>query len=168
MRLLDWVFVAFFATHIPATLLVDLQCLPPLQEHYPAFAKDILAFHISQFHDPLMATCPVWLQSFIVCELFFQLPFFVLALYAFATRGNWIRIPAIVYGAHTATTLVPILAYLATVVPDPNSPSGPLSSSDRAALLAVYLPYALVPALLVWRMASTTTPFPPRLHPKSS
>uniref|UniRef100_A0A672QZ59 Transmembrane protein 97 n=1 Tax=Sinocyclocheilus grahami TaxID=75366 RepID=A0A672QZ59_SINGR len=54
---------AFFLSHIPVTLMVDLQPLIP--EHlYPSELKNLL-------------------QSFVFCEALVQLPFFPIAAYAF-------------------------------------------------------------------------------------
>ena len=39
--------------------------------------------YIDLFKDNLMANPPVWYKSFVVCELFFQMPFFPIAAYAF-------------------------------------------------------------------------------------
>ena len=74
------------------------------------YAWALLKFHVDTNHDPLMAAQPVWFKSMILFELLFQLPFFFVGFYAFYKQCNWIRIPGIAYGVHTATTLIPILA----------------------------------------------------------
>ena len=86
----------------------------------PAFASRLLAWHVAQTGDPLMNHAAPgrppfapWFKALIYAELALQLPFFFAATYAFAARRNWIRIPALCYGVHTATTLLPILAELA-------------------------------------------------------
>lgn len=75
-----------------------------------------------------------------------------MATYAFARRRNWIRIPALVYGVHTATTLLPILLeiYESTAVPSP---------AARAQLLLLYAPYLLLPAACAVWMALSPQPF---------
>ena len=89
-RPLDLFFVFYFITHVPTSLLVDAQCvLPP--GNFPQAARDALAYHLETFKDPLMGTCPAWLRSIIWCELALQVPFFILATYAFCARKNWIR-----------------------------------------------------------------------------
>jgi hypothetical protein len=152
MEALRIILLVFFATHIPATLLVDAQAvLPP--RLVPRFAKDLLAWHIRTTGDPIMtAPFPAWLRALILGELLFQLPFFFAAVYAFATRKNWIRMPALVYGVHTATTLLPILLEIA------ESPKVPTPAA-RAQLLALYAPYAVLPALCAAWMASSPQPF---------
>lgn len=128
----------------------------------PAFASRLLAWHVANTGDPLMAApFAPWFRALICAELALQLPFFFAASYAFAKRLNWIRIPALVYGVHTATSLLPILAELAT------SPKVP-SEAARLQLLALYLPYLLLPlACAVW-MAASPKPFDSRAAPKSS
>jgi hypothetical protein len=125
--------------------------LPP--RFVPTFAKKLLAWHVAKTGDPLMAApFAPWFRALIVAELALQLPFFFAAVYAFATRRNWIRLPALAYGVHTATSLLPILAELAA------SPKVP-SEAARMQLLALYLPYLVLPlACAVW-MAASPQPF---------
>jgi hypothetical protein len=103
-----------------------------------------------------------WFKALICAELALQLPFFFAASYAFAKRRNWIRIPALIYGVHTATSLLPILAELAT------SPKVP-SDAARVQLLALYLPYLLLPLACAAWMAVSPKPFASRASaaPKS-
>ncbi|KNC51450.1 transmembrane protein 97 [Thecamonas trahens ATCC 50062] len=156
---LDAVFLVYFAVHIPTTALIDAQCLPVVAELVPGFAKELLAYHVETFHDPLVADPPRWFVSLVVCEALLQLPFFFVAVYAFVAKRNWIRIPAIIYGAHVATTLVPILAEIAYAEPKADSPGGVLTPELRATLIAIYIPYLLVPITLVVRMACAEHPF---------
>ena len=63
-------------------------------------------------------------------ELCLQLPFFFVAVKALYDRDEAaFRIPFVIYGAHTATTMIPIL--------------GEIGGSTRLAL--IYLPYLLFP-----------------------
>ena len=138
--------VVFFASHIPATLLVDAQALLPASL-FPEFAKKMLADFIAQYNDPLMGgaiRAPEdhrWFLSLIATELVIQLPFFFVALYAFVFRREWIRLPMVAYGGFVSATMVPILSELYF--------STGCTSSQRLALLAMYSPYLFVPALLV-------------------
>ena len=142
--------------------------LPP--RLVPAFASRLLAWHVANTGDPLMnhvapgrPPFAPWFKALIYAELALQLPFFFVASYALAARRNWIRIPALAYGVHTATTLLPILAELA------DSPEVP-SPAARAQLLALYAPYLLLPlACAVW-MAASPQPFgaPGRSAPRKA
>ena len=146
-----WIVVVFLATHIPATILMDSQAiLPPAV--VPGFAKSLLRFHVRTNHDPLMEWQPVWFKSFILFELLFQLPFFFVGFRAFYERRNWIRIPGIAYGAHTATTLVPILAEILTHDEFP-------SEAARWQLFLIYLPYLVIPAMIAVALSLEEKPF---------
>mmetsp|Transcript_12466 Transcript_12466/g.24748 ORF Transcript_12466/g.24748 Transcript_12466/m.24748 type:complete len:173 (-) Transcript_12466:11-529(-) len=137
--LLRNVFLAFFATHIPITLLIDGQALLPFL--YPSFLRDLSVTYTTTFNDTLMSNPPSWLKSLIAAELLFQVPFFFVALKAFATRDNSIQPYATAYAAHTVTTLIPILHHFHV---DEN-----VTTSEEAVLLGFYLPYLLIPGLLL-------------------
>ena len=61
------------------------------------------------------------------------------------------RIPALIYGAHTATTLVPILAEILY---------GPKSGPHSLKLAGIYSFYFFFPLALMLRMAIMADPFP--------
>ena len=71
--------------------------------------------------------------------------------YAYAAGKGWVRIPAIVYGVSTATTVVPCLAEIATAA---------LPLNNRLALMAIYTPYLLIPAAIAARMLFHEEAFP--------
>ena len=81
-----------------------------------------------------------------------QVPFFIVALFAWLHSHSYIRIPAIIYGAHTATTLVPILAEILAL-------KG-LTPAAHASLVGIYAPYLIMPLLILWRAASRSDLFP--------
>ncbi|XP_007565628.1 PREDICTED: transmembrane protein 97 [Poecilia mexicana] len=152
VRVLEIIFFFYFASHIPITLFIDLQALLP--EHvYPQPLKDLLKWYAEEFKDPMVLDPPEWFKSFIFCEAFLQMPFFPIAAYAFLKGGcKWIRTPAIVYSTHVATTLIPILAHILfhqfPVKPHP----GPQTNWERWLLVSIYVPYLLVPVLLLLTM----------------
>ena len=151
-RALRVLFVLYFATHIPITLLVDAQAvLPPAW--FPGFARRLVDYHVRTFHDPLMrAPQPGWFRALVACELGLQLPFFFVALRALAARDDGARDAMLVYGAHVATTMVPILGALAT-----DNSAFP-SELARLTLVGIYSPYLLVPLLLVGVMMGSARP----------
>lgn len=116
LRTLEIIFFLYFASHIPITLLIDLQALLPervypqavslywsvaccclmksrlLQVVKSSFAlqlKAVLRWYAAEFRDPMVLDPPVWMKSFIFCEALVQLPFFPIAAYAFL-KGQWI------------------------------------------------------------------------------
>lgn len=153
MKYLDGFFAVYFAIHIATTILIDASPFLP-----PEFApgKQYLEAFVAQFKDPLMSTLPVWFKSILLgycvskdSEMVFQLP---LCLYAVVelTLGSIhrARIPLIVYATHVITTMVPILGYIAF------EPALDLVFNERAALVAIYFPYAAIPALMLWRLTA--------------
>ena len=181
-QLFDYLIITFFVTHIPITMFVDSQGLFPRQL-YPQFARSMLDDFNRDFKDPLVGrkkvtatsrhftfffslfsnlwsfsppfqmTPPLspWFKSLVWSEILLQFPFFFFGAYAFITRKNWIRIPAIIYGSFVVATMFPILAELAAhTAPGYNS----------LPVIGFYLPYLIVPLLLVVVMAATPAPFP--------
>ncbi|EFJ40779.1 hypothetical protein VOLCADRAFT_108000 [Volvox carteri f. nagariensis] len=146
---LDRIFLAYFILHIPTTVIVDSQSVVPAQ-YFPSWAKELLQWHIKTNGDHLVSSNPLWFVSLVACEILLQLPFFFVASYAFLKRRNWIRIPCIVYGSHVATTMVPILSEFLF---------SPEAGPKRLTLVSIYLPYLVVPVLLVVRMAVVERPF---------
>jgi len=98
---------------------------------------------------------PAWFCGLVYCEVFLQLPFFFLALYAFVRGLNWVRIPALCYGAHTATTLAAIFADMLL--------GGP---PVKWRLVAIYSPFLIMPLAILLRMAFKRVPFEPALRKK--
>ncbi|XP_055982851.1 sigma intracellular receptor 2 [Sorex fumeus] len=142
----------YFLSHIPITLVMDLQMLLPL-ELYPDELKNLMQWYAKEFKDPLFHNPPSWLKSFLFCELLFQLPFFPIATYAFFKGGcKWIRTPAIIYAVHTMTTLIPILTTF--LFEDFSKASGfkghgPKTLRERIALVSIYAPYFFIPLMLL-------------------
>lgn len=142
--------VAFLVSHVLATVIVDSQSVVP-RRLYPRPVVELLDWYIDSFGDHLVRDNPSWFVSLVYCELLVQLPFFLVGIYAFTAGKNWIRIPAVCYGIHAATTLVPIMT--AHV-------SGPQASPFPVKVCLMYFPFFLVPMLLAVYMAVTPLPFP--------
>ncbi|KAM9319263.1 sigma intracellular receptor 2 [Gastrophryne carolinensis] len=152
VRLLEWIFFFYFLSHIPITLMVDLQALLPAA-WYPQQLLDLMKWYTVSFKDHLMMNPPPWFKSFVLCEAFLQLPFFPVAAYAFF-KGNcrWIRVPAIVYSSHVATTVLSILAHLLYGDFPKNSQIDSPTQQERLTLVAVYSPYLVIPLLILATM----------------
>ncbi|KAJ3590574.1 hypothetical protein NHX12_008524 [Muraenolepis orangiensis] len=157
IRILEWIFFFYFASHIPITLFIDLQALLPAHV-YPRALQDLLRWYAEEFRDPMVLDPPVWFKSFILCEALVQTPFFPVAAYAFFKGGcKWIRTPAIIYSTHVGTTLVPILAHV-LLYPFPLEPhAGPQTWRERWTLVSIYAPYLLVPLMLLFTMLFSHT-----------
>ncbi|KAL7745931.1 Transmembrane protein 97 [Sorochytrium milnesiophthora] len=146
--------VVYFAQHIVFTLIMDLQAL--LHQHYPPMLQSLYTYYVTQWHDPMMRAAVArphdvtWFRSVILCELFLQLPFFVVALYFLLKDDVFrIRIPMIIYGTHVATTLVPIFGQLMSPTPLPGTPYPQLTPAQQYTLTALYMPYFVFPIAIV-------------------
>mmetsp|Transcript_34900 Transcript_34900/g.76299 ORF Transcript_34900/g.76299 Transcript_34900/m.76299 type:complete len:163 (+) Transcript_34900:46-534(+) len=132
--------IVWYALHIPITLLVDAQIVLP-RTLFPTFALYLADVYVQRTFDPFVRAAPAFIRALVWCELLLQLPFFIVALYAYAKKLEWIRIWTVVYGVHTSTTLAPILFELWNV---PTIPT----DQHRLVLTGIYLPYLLVPLFL--------------------
>jgi hypothetical protein len=147
-RILRAVFLVFFITHVPITLCMDAQIV--LKSYFPRVLQEVIEWYVSTYGDFLIANPPVWFKSIVALEIIFQLPFFFVAIYALIRKRNWIRIPAIVYGAHVSTTVWPILAEICVSSVEP---------SVKATLLMFYTPYFVIPLTLMVVCCAYEHPF---------
>lgn len=81
-------FLVFFASHIPITFLIDCQVILPASI-YPKFAREGLDWYTDTFNDHLMqGPHDIWFKSIVLCELLFQVPFFITSVYALWSPGH--------------------------------------------------------------------------------
>ncbi|KAI8985403.1 hypothetical protein BDB01DRAFT_759333 [Pilobolus umbonatus] len=142
-RSFDLVLLIYFITHIPITLLFDLQAIYPI-EWVPQILVNIKDIYVGVLSDPFMSdTQPTqyWFKGLVCCEALLQTPFFFVAIYGLLKNKQWIRLPLIIYGAHVTTTVIPCLTELLF-----NS-SYQLTSLQLPVLLSLYFPYFLIPLL---------------------
>ena len=126
-------YLLYFASHIPITLFIDAQAAID-HRNFPEVAQALLDWHIRVNGDNLMGAPPSWFRSVVWAELCLQLPFFFVAVKALYDRDEAaFRIPFVIYGAHVATTMIPILGEIL----------GSTAAPTRLAL--IYLPYLLFP-----------------------
>lgn len=147
-RLEDVFLIFFFATHVPVTILFDAQCVLP-NAWYPKALLDAFSWYVETFQDPLLGDPPTWFRTLVWSEVFFQLPFFILATHACIFGKDYIRLPCLAYSGHVVTTMLPILVtlYVDTKITH--------AHGQRLFLVALYLPYLFVPLWLgcrvLWR-----------------
>ncbi|CAM9499083.1 unnamed protein product [Chrysoparadoxa australica] len=142
----------FLLLHIPTSLLVDFQALG-LGVHSDAL-HGMNQWYYDLAKDFLMSDPPIWFKSLIGAELLLQVPYHICASYALLKGEpsfNWIRIPTIMWGAHTATTLIPILGELIY--------SDKATESTRWILVSLYTPYMVIPAYFMMVLAMDPHPF---------
>ncbi|KAF5828798.1 transmembrane protein 6/97 [Dunaliella salina] len=151
-RPFDLVYVLYFFSHVPITMLFDSQSIVP-REAFPTWATDAMDWHARVNSDHLVQANPTWFVALVVCECLLQLPTFLVFVYAFMYQRSWVRIPAIVYGSHVTTTLVPILTEFLFH-----------ESAPKVMAALVYSPWLLLPLILTIRMAAR--PYPDNLQAK--
>lgn len=140
-NLLRRIFIAYFATHIPATILIDSQAIVP-GRFIPSFAKRLLEFHIKTNDDFLMLEQPLWLKSFIFFEVLVQLPLFCILLRKLSRKEERnIRLIGCAYSSHVMTTMVPILTEI--------------YHRGSFSLFMIYFPYFFVPLMLLHSLATS-------------
>ncbi|XP_038059435.1 sigma intracellular receptor 2-like [Patiria miniata] len=153
-RVLEWVIVVYFASHIIITIFFDSQAIMP-SWLYPKVFLDLVRDYCIFMKDEMMAdpSAYPWFMSFVYGECLLQFPFFFVATYAFYKGScKWIRIPAIIYSVHTATTLQAIFAHM-FFQDFTNSPHpGPVTLEERLKLAAIYCPYFFLPVLILLLM----------------
>ncbi|KAI0825504.1 transmembrane protein 6/97 [Irpex lacteus] len=161
-RPLDLLYFLFFAIHIPATLLIDLQALYP-PNLTPQWIAQLPQFYITMSKDPLISgafsgsDAFVWFRTFLTLEAIFQLPVFVLGMYGLLRGSKSIYILLLIYGASTSTTTLPCIAVvLFTPITSAETIAANVTSitaQQQILLLASYIPFFLVPLLITVDMA---------------
>jgi hypothetical protein len=149
-RKIDWIFVAFFLINLFfITYIVDLeQLVIPDPSHYrqpfwpPASMVDMV-HHYGQAYDPLLLARPQWWKMAIWLDVLFYGPFYALAIYAFIRGREWIRLPAIFYGGMMFAGVFIILG---------EEMAGPHAAPNFPFVLALNLPWLLMPVLLALRL----------------
>jgi hypothetical protein len=153
-RKADWFFVAFFLLNLFfITYIVDIeQLIIPDPAHFryplwpPAFFVDMVHSYGSRL-DPLLLARPVWWKMTIWLDVLFYGPFYAFAIYAFIRGRDWIRTPAIFYAGMMFADVLIILG---------EEFAGPHASPHFMQVLALNLPWLLVPLLLVYRLHSSS------------
>ncbi|TFK39887.1 transmembrane protein 6/97 [Crucibulum laeve] len=164
-RPLDFLYFLFFAIHIPASLLIDLQYLYP-SWLVPNFIRNLLMFYVKMSNDPLIGGLAgyfgnnshlIWLKSYITLEAIFQFPVFILGMLGLYKGSRSIYVLLLVYAASTATTALPCVMYLLQVPHATPDSIGKgivsLSFEQRLLLLSSYIPFFLIPLLMTVDMA---------------
>ncbi len=142
-RPFDLLLVAFFVVFAFTSLVMEM---------YIAFDVDLAAatdlfgrgwhWYAVSF-DPIFLDPPTFLWLMCTFDAFVFGPFYLVLIYAFVRRRNWIRVPALIYGAAIVYSTI---IYFGIEV---------LDEAHRADLLWVFvinIPYTVVPLVLCWRV----------------
>jgi EXPERA (EXPanded EBP superfamily) len=149
-RRIDLLFVAFFVVNFGLiTYAVDLEQLvvtDPARFRYPLWPPppvvDLVHWYGDRFDPLLMARPPFWRMTIWIDVLCFG-PFSLVAVYAFLRGRDWIRVPALVWsGLMTANVLIILM----------EERYGAWATPHFGIVLALNLPWLLLPAAMIWRM----------------
>jgi len=86
----------------------------------------------------------LWFKSLLYLEAIFQLPIFFIGAYGLFHNSRRVWPLLVIYGASTATTLLPVLA-MVLAAPGENGGKESLTVEQRGMLLASYLPFLFLP-----------------------
>jgi hypothetical protein len=149
-RPVDLLFVVFFLVNLCfVTYVVDIEQLVIADPaHFdsplwpPAPLVDLVHWY-GNAYDPLLMARPPWWKATIWIDVLLFGPFYVAAVYAFVRRRNWIRVPALVWsGMMLSNVLIILMEEL----------YGPRATPDVPFVLAVNVPWLLMPFAMMIRM----------------
>lgn len=161
----DVVILAFFLLNLLAiTYIVDIeQLIIPDPYHFryplwpPPFAVDLIHWWGRTF-DPVLMARPVWWKATIWIDALFFGPFYAVAIYAYSTAREWIRVPSLIYASVMLTNVTIILSEEAF---------GPHRTPHLGMVLAANALWVLIPLYILYRMGRAEHPFTRRSAPEA-
>ena len=92
-------------------------------------------------------TCPGigYFSIAVDLNLNYHFPFYLVLIYALVRARNWVRVPALLYGAAIVYSTVVYFGY--EVLDAANR-----AEADLLAVFLVNIPFTIVPLILMWRM----------------
>ncbi|KAK9478417.1 transmembrane protein 97 [Lipomyces japonicus] len=138
-RPLDFFYFIYFVLHTFVSVLIDSAGVIPAESR-PWFQQVVLKIQIEQNKDPLLRDVPSWLWVFLVVELLFQVPVFIVGAWSLKKNAKKIYPLLLVYGVNASITTLACLAELAW--------HADLTEDERSNLLLIYLPTFLIPLVM--------------------
>jgi hypothetical protein len=149
-RWYDLIFVVFFVVNLGfISYVVDLEQVVISDPHhfrYPVWPPPPmvdLVHHYGATLDPLVLARPAFFRMTIWIDLLFFGPFYAFASYAFVRGRDWIRLPALVWSGTMAANVLIILM---------EERYGQFATPHFPAVLALNLPWLLLPFAVIWRL----------------
>ena len=142
-RPFDLVLVAFFALFAFSSLVMEMYVVfgADLRSARDPFGR---AWHFyASIWDPIFLDTPLWLRVMCGIDGFVFGPFYLVLIYAFVRRRDWIRIPAIVF---VSAIVYSTLVYFGVEL------LGEGARANLPMVVLVNVPYTIVPLLLAWRV----------------
>ncbi len=101
-------------------------------------------FWYAETYDPLLLDRLLSIRVMFGIDAFVFGTFYLVLVYAFVRRRNWIRMPALLYGAAMFYSIVVYVLMEAF--------SEHAQQTNLPMVLLIGAPYSIIPLLLVWRM----------------
>lgn len=101
-------------------------------------------FWYAETYDPLLLDRLLSIRVMFGIDAFVFGTFYLVLVYAFVRRRNWIRMPALLYGAAMFYSIVVYVVMEAF--------SEHAEQTNLPMVLLIGAPYSIIPLLLVWRM----------------
>lgn len=145
----DLLYVGFFLIHAISTLVIDIQPLLPDALRIGLF-KSLLDFYLRQTNDPLMTGARLhdpdylWFRWFLLHEVIFFTPCFVLGIRGLLKGTTTIYPLLLAYGAAASTTTATCVVVLVF-----GHPKVPLNHTQLSLLLSSYIPFFVIPAIIL-------------------
>lgn len=156
-RPLDAALIAFFAVNLLFTTYVvsleqividDIQRYTP--PPWPPQALLDLVHWWERTYDPLLVARPAWYRATIWLDVLVFGPYYAAAIWAFWKGRDWIRIPSVIWASMLFTNVFIILF---------DEWRGAHASPAPWVVTAANAAWAIVPLVVVWRMARSDHPF---------
>lgn len=96
-----------------------------------------------------MANHGAWYVGIGYYELIVQVPFWLVASYAYAKGQQWVRLPNFLFSLCSLIIMIPIMSELLFTE----------EKYNRAFVLPTYLPFAISPALIALKTLLVDSPF---------
>jgi len=146
---LDCLFIAGFSFFAFTSFFFDSQTafgVDMFAEDANVFVRMNLWF--AQNADPLLLRPPLWLQIMCAVSAFVYGPFYLFVVVGFVKGSDAVRTPAMIYAGAMELSMLIVLGveYL-----------GDINPTNNMMFLGAYLPYAVLPAALAYRLRR---PFP--------
>ena len=162
-RKLDIAIVVFFCVNLLfITYVVDLEQLVianPSHFTYPLWppgpAIDLIHWWGRAFDHDLLAR-PVWWKMTIWIDNLGFGPFYAVAIYAYLTGKDWIRMPSVIYGSALFTIVLIIMG---------EEWRGAHASPNLPVVALANLPWLVFPIIIIARMWRAERPFTRAVEP---
>ncbi len=153
----DYILLVFFAINLFfITYIVDIEqnIIPdPYNFTYPAWPPPFFVDMIHNYGstiDPVLMARPVWWRTTIWIDTIFFGPYYAAAIYAIIKGKDWIRIPSFIWGSMLITNVLIILS---------EEIHGPYATPQLPAVMALNLPWLLLPLAVIYKMWKSEHPF---------